>query len=196
MNYQYHYDMLINRAKLRTLVENKETHHIIPRCHGGTNDANNLVNLTTEEHYVAHQLLVNIYPGNHSLVYAAHMMGATRINNKMYGWLKREYVKSCTGRPKSEEARKNMSLAKQDYIPWNAGVKTGIITKGCFTEGNTPWNKGKEHMAGKDNPAYGKTWNIEKRNKMSETNKGRKRVYADNGTFHYVYPHLENKEIT
>ncbi len=196
MNYKKHYDALTERALNRTIGDYVEKHHIIPRCMGGSDDIFNLVKLTPEEHYVAHQLLVKIYPSNRSLVFAAHMMGATRQNNKVYGWLKRKYIQSCIGVPKSEEAKMNMSLAKQDYIPWNKGIKIGsdYANNGSWSIGNIPWNKGKEHMVGNKNPAFGKIWNSEKRDKMSSTNKGRKRMYREDGTFYYVYPHL-NKEV-
>jgi len=95
MNYQKHYDALINRAKNRLLEGYCETHHIIPRCMGGNNDADNLVDLTAEEHYVAHQLLVKMHPNNHKLVAAAIYMttGSSsnkkyRMNNKLYKWIK------------------------------------------------------------------------------------------------------------
>jgi hypothetical protein len=94
MNYLRHYELLINRAKLRKL-EVYETHHIIPRCVGGTNDLENLVNLTPEEHYIAHQLLIKIYPGNPKLIYAAMMMTRGRSSNKIYGWLRRRFIEVC-----------------------------------------------------------------------------------------------------
>ena len=90
MDYQTHYDNLINRAKNRKLDIYTESHHIIPRCINGTDDKHNLVDLTPEEHFVAHQLLIKIYPNNSSIIFAAVMMGATRQNNKVYGWLKRK----------------------------------------------------------------------------------------------------------
>ena len=53
MNYQAHYDKLIARGK-RTLIHGyRERHHIIPRCLGGSNTAENLVYLTAEEHFVS-----------------------------------------------------------------------------------------------------------------------------------------------
>lgn len=197
MDYKNHYNMLIKRAKNRTLSVKTETHHIIPRCMGGNNNASNLAELTPEEHFLAHELLVKIYPENKSLVFAAHMMGATRQNNKVYGWLKRRYVNACTGIPKSQETKRHMSLAKQGYIPWNAGLKLGAeySNAGSWAPGNIPWNKGEEHMVGNKNPAFGKKWDEEKRVKMSRTNSGRKRAYRADGTFYYIYPHLENKEI-
>lgn len=91
MNYKGIYESLIERGKTRRLESYTEKHHIIPRCVGGTDNAENLVDLTPEEHYVAHQLLVKIYNGNHSLVRAATMMIPNRPSNKMYGWLRRRF---------------------------------------------------------------------------------------------------------
>jgi hypothetical protein len=89
MNYKKIYDSLIDRGKNRELIGYVEKHHIVPRCLGGSNDKTNLVKLTAEEHYVAHQLLVKIYPNNHLLVKAASMMIPNRPNNKMYGWIRK-----------------------------------------------------------------------------------------------------------
>ena len=91
MNYQKIYDSLINRGKSRILESYSERHHIIPRCMGGSDDKDNLVDLTPEEYYLAHQLLVKIYPDNHALVKAATMMVSNRPSNKMYGWLRRRH---------------------------------------------------------------------------------------------------------
>jgi len=103
MNYSLIYDRLIHRAKNRSLKSYKEKHHIIPRCLGGTDDSDNLVELTPEEHYLAHQLLIKMYPKNPKLVYAVWRMthGNKQYmarNNKMYGWIKRKYVNICRGR--------------------------------------------------------------------------------------------------
>lgn len=68
MNYKKHYDLPITRGKNRMLEGYVERHHIIPRCMGGTDDLENLVDLTPEEHYVAHQLLVKMNPTNHKLI--------------------------------------------------------------------------------------------------------------------------------
>lgn len=76
MNYQLVYDSLIDRAKNR-LVENNvyyETHHIIPKCMGGSNDNSNLVKLTYREHFVVHWLLHKIHPNNSSLQFAFRFM--------------------------------------------------------------------------------------------------------------------------
>src|SRR5690606_245638 len=112
MNYAKHYILLIERSKNRILSGYKEKHHIIPKCLGGTNESENLVELTAEEHYLAHLLLVKMYPSNISLVYAANKMtvsSKTQIrNNKCYGWLKRKYSEAC----KSRTGVKNPSYVK------------------------------------------------------------------------------------
>lgn len=94
MDYKKHYDLLIARGKARVCpLGYFEEHHVVPKCIGGTDKKENLVNLTPEEHYVAHQLLVRIYPDNQRLVYAALMMCRNRANNKLYGWIRRRYAK-------------------------------------------------------------------------------------------------------
>ena len=90
MNYNLIYTTLIERGRTRVLESYKERHHIIPRCMGGSDEPENLVDLTPEEHYLAHQLLVKIHPNNYKLVKAASMMIPSRPNNKMYGWLRRK----------------------------------------------------------------------------------------------------------
>lgn len=95
MNYSKHYELLIERAKNRKISGYVEKHHIVPRCLGGTDNEENLVELYPEEHFLAHQLLVKIYPNNFKLVKAATMMctgtsSQKRVNNKMYSWLRKK----------------------------------------------------------------------------------------------------------
>jgi len=77
MDYQKIYDDLISRAKSENRKKGEgvyyEAHHILPRCLGGKGNVScykthpNLVLLTAREHYLAHKLLVFIYPNNKSL---------------------------------------------------------------------------------------------------------------------------------
>jgi len=62
----------------------------------GSDDKDNLVNLTAREHFIAHILLVKIYPEEKGLINAVNMMtvkGDThkRVHNRMYGWLKEKF---------------------------------------------------------------------------------------------------------
>ena len=80
MDYKRIYNQLIERAKTRTLEGYKEKHHIIPKCLGGNNSKENLVELTAREHFLCHLLLIEIYPRNIELIYAVSMM--SHIKNR------------------------------------------------------------------------------------------------------------------
>lgn len=135
MNYEAHYNRMIERARNRMLSGYKERHHILPRCMGGSNDASNLVDLTASEHFVAHQLLVKVYPWNTKLIFALNWMAHRCNNNKVYSWIKlrmaaeaskqkgywlgkkqtpetiAKKIASMVGKKHSEETRKKMSLS-------------------------------------------------------------------------------------
>ena len=58
----------------------------------GGNEPGNLVDLTPEEHFLAHQLLVKMNPHNGRLVHAAVLMSTRCGTNKAYGWLRRRHI--------------------------------------------------------------------------------------------------------
>ena len=67
-----------------------EEHHIIPKCMDGIDDIENIIKLFPEEHFVAHQLLIKIYPDNPKLLYSLSLMSGKGTknhnrNNKLYG---------------------------------------------------------------------------------------------------------------
>ena len=84
-----------------------ETHHKVPRCMGGTDDTNNIVNLTAREHYIAHLLLVQISKTNNDIcsykkmLYAFNCMKwgrckgkrSFKFNSKLYQKIKESYSK-------------------------------------------------------------------------------------------------------
>lgn len=66
MDYKAIYYKIIENAKKETENGNRhvgyyEKHHIQPRSLGGTNDKENLVELTAREHFICHWLLVKMY---------------------------------------------------------------------------------------------------------------------------------------
>jgi hypothetical protein len=64
-NIKYHrwHDAIIDRARLRVLTENYESHHVKPKSLGGSNSKKNIVRLTYREHFLVHCLLVKITDG-------------------------------------------------------------------------------------------------------------------------------------
>lgn len=151
MNYKNIYEALITRAQNRQLEGYVERHHILPRCMNGTDDPSNLVELTPEEHFVAHQLLVKIYPDVDKLIFALAVMSG-KNNNKAFGWHRRKLAeaqrRAKTGKklgPQSEEHRKAIGDA-------NRGEKNGMFGKKATEEtkaklkGRVPWNKGKKGL--------------------------------------------------
>lgn len=125
VNYSDHYTRLIERARTRVLVGYSERHHVTPRCLGGDNDPSNIVRLTAEEHFVAHKLLVAMYPGNVRLLWAAVSMTngskkQQRSGNKLYGWLRRDFSEAMRrtnkGRVPSAETRAKMRVARAKSI--------------------------------------------------------------------------------
>ena len=118
MNYALHYDHLIARARGRIVTGYYERHHVLPRCLGGIDEPSNLVDLTPEEHFVAHQLLVKIHPAASSLVVAAMLMAGRIGRNKEYGWLRRAMAEAKRGKPGhpcSPETSAKLSAIKRAY---------------------------------------------------------------------------------
>lgn len=93
MDYGRHYEALIARARTRSIDGYVERHHVLPRCLGGGNEPENIVRLTPEEHFVAHQLLLKIHDRDYRLVFAALSLTRGRSGgNKRYGWLRRRFA--------------------------------------------------------------------------------------------------------
>jgi hypothetical protein len=100
---RWYYD-IINRAQTRAfLTSYSETHHIIPRSLGGSNDKSNLVNLTAREHFISHWLLTKMTTGSdrYKMAYAFGAMlyrgndtqPRYRVTGKIYENIKSERAK-------------------------------------------------------------------------------------------------------
>lgn len=125
MNYQKIYDNIIQKARSENRKKSKdiyyESHHILPKCLGGSDILINRVLLTAREHFICHKLLYFLYPKNNKLFLAFFMM--FNVNDKQireYKLSSREYEKLKilngkimseinTGIIRSEETRRKMS---------------------------------------------------------------------------------------
>ena len=130
MNYIKHYDLLIEKCKSRgidkTLVDGYfETHHILPRCMGGSDESTNLVLLTAREHYIAHLLLSKANPNNVGLGMAVRMLvnftkrKFTEYNSHLYEKLRLKL---------NEQSKRSGALSFKDFTGQRFGrlIVTGL----------------------------------------------------------------------
>lgn len=197
MNYTAIYERLIYRGKTSNRKRFRksnpkyvyyESHHIIPKCMNGSNDPENLVLLTPEEHWIAHLLLVKIHPDVSSLVFAcqAMLMNGPKNNrpkNKLFGMLRKKVgqltTERQTGLPCPEQKKSKISstlkgreaphqkgdnnVSKRPEVAKKIsdskkGKKTGPRPEEVKRKISTT-KKGKKHLAGADNPSF-KGWTI------------------------------------
>ena len=125
MDYSHLYSQLIERGQTRqhgkrrkeliALIGQVERHHVLPRSMGGIDSPDNLVYLTPEEHFVAHELLVKIHPNEIGPLRALMILSGKNNryrNNKLFGWARRRY-----------------SDMRKGNVPWNKGVPCADETK-------------------------------------------------------------------
>lgn len=152
MDYKGIYERLIDKAIKRDLKFTRgcglEKHHSIPKCMNGKSSI--IVVLEPREHYIAHQLLVKMYPKNKKLVYALQMMtwdapNNNRSKNRNYDWIKKQISKARLGCVKpSGSGRKKGSTQTDEVKKRLSIIKTG--TK------HTDETKLKISIAGKNRP--------------------------------------------
>lgn len=136
MNYKQIYDNICRRGQERERVSGEyyEVHHILPRCMGGADDVTNLTTLTGREHFIAHLILVRLYPDVPEIIYSAWLMANKggikkrrkyKVSARVYESLKVEWSvrmkKSKIGTHHSEAAKKRMSEVRKGK---------GYVTKG------------------------------------------------------------------
>ena len=131
MNYQKLYNLLITRAKERSLNEEIEKHHIIPRCMNGTDEPENIANLTYREHFLAHWILVKMHPDNRKLMYAfnsfcrSHEKAGRRFTSHLYEYARRrlvDYMKNADKlNPQFQQKRITSTIGK---VWMNNGIES------------------------------------------------------------------------
>lgn len=116
MDYMQHYINLIDSRVSRSLNREVgyEIHHIVPKCLGGENDTYNLVKLTYREHYLAHYLLLKIFPDNIAIVYAftAMSFNKDKISSKQFSTVKTSIRKNMTENNPMKKQRAKDKLSK------------------------------------------------------------------------------------
>lgn len=146
-------NILSSRGRFACGDEYHERHHVVPKCMGGTNDKDNLIDLYAKEHFIAHKLLALENPNNDKLTYAWSCMAFIKNSDQQrYELTPDEY----------EEAKKALAKAMSKQTKERLQDKTNHPMYGT-------------HRYGEDNPFYGKRHTEESKKKMRESTVG---VYA------------------
>ena len=119
------YFMIIDRAKSRNIDSYTESHHIIPKSLGGSNDKSNLVRLTAREHFICHLLLVKMTTGESKrkmsyALWALAKMDKTgnryKTSSRIFQIVREKYVESLKGHKVSEETKEKIRLARTKQV--------------------------------------------------------------------------------
>lgn len=140
MDYSKHYNNLITKAKNRYLKDYKERHHIIPKSFGGSDEPNNIVELTAREHFVAHWLLARMYGGK---MYHAFLLMAAANNYNQHRYTPSSRAYEEAKQKATENLRKMNSIPIVQYTlsgeivkeypsAWEAATVYGTVVYSCI----------------------------------------------------------------
>jgi hypothetical protein len=161
MNYQKIYDAIINRAKTRAIVDYKESHHIVPRCLGGKDIKDNLVDLTYREHYICHWLLWKIHKTS-KLAHAFWKMMSVGPGQK------RTYTSHAYNAAKAAhtaEMRTHVGAKNNFYGKKHTQETKDLLSKKALSR-ESPWEKRSEESKQKYLAAVSKPKSLEHRAKI------------------------------
>lgn len=134
-------NILDTRGRFACGDEYYERHHIVPKCMGGGDEKDNLIDLYAREHFVAHKLLAEENPDNRGLIYAWMMMAWIKTaNQERYQVTPKEYEDAKIALAKINSERKGILAGENNPM---YGVRR-------FGESNP--NYGNHKLAGKNNP--------------------------------------------
>ena len=109
--------ILSSRGRFACGDEYHERHHIVPKCLGGTNDEDNLIDIFAREQFEAHRLLALENPDNAKLTYSWWMMSNMNTSNQRdYEIAAKEY----------EEAKKAFSIVLKERDFFSGAMKYGV----------------------------------------------------------------------
>lgn len=186
-----HYRKISSRAEAKKKFGYVESHHIIPRCMGGLDEESNIVHLPAKAHFIAHYLLVKMYPDSKPLWSAFSLMSGQsskrhqrnfRVSAQVYDLCKRELSRVTTGskrKPHTEETKKKIGLANAIANKGNKNATGKIKTEATkekirqtlIGRKNSPCSdRRKEKIRA---AKLGNTHSAESRLKMSLTRKGK-----------------------
>jgi len=193
--YKLWHDKIIAKAKNRTLEGYKEVHHIIPKSCGGSNDKDNIVNLTAREHYVIHLLLPYFTTGNakHKMLNAFIFMTSKskfckrdyKIHSRVYQKLKSEFAASLKGRRLTPEWKAKISKTLTGTkLPEAVRRKISLSNMGKKISEKSRLALSIRNKGNKFN--LGKKASLETRKKLSIINTGKKHTEETKAKIKYA----------
>jgi len=168
MDYTRIYNQIIEHAQTHKLEGYIEKHHIVPKCMGGLDVKENIVELTAREHFLCHMLLCEIYPQEYKLKHALFLMAIGKqkvkektyvIGSRVYERLKEEYSTMLTGKKQSQETKNKKS--KSMLSVWDGKTKEEMSEIG-----QKIWSTRRKNGTDKIQPEHAE--------KISQSLKGRK----------------------
>jgi NUMOD3 motif len=181
------YFQIIKNAQGRVLDIYSETHHIIPRCLGGNDSRENLVELTAREHFICHWLLTKfVLIGKGKMDYALWLMinvenklqERYKINSKTYEILRtklsKTFSKQHTGRKMSEETKRKISeTRKKKFKDGTLEIKVYDTTRKKLSKNRSGYKHTQETKDKIGNAHRGKVISDEQKQTLSEINTGK-----------------------
>ena len=205
--YKVWHDNIIANGKNRILSGYKEKHHILPRCLGGKNNKENLVELTAREHFIVHMLLCKFTVGQAKMKmsYAFHAM-CTFKNPERYNKINSRLVDKIRSNFKFTE-RKGIKLTaehKRKISKANKGLKRTKETKSKMSKYRTGLKlsestkqKIANSLLGEKSFWFGRSHKQSTKDKMSKKAKGRQNAlgmkHTDNAKKRMSESKLGNK---
>ena len=193
------HNILRVRGRFACGDEYHERHHIKPKCLGGNDEEENLIDLFAREHFIAHKLLAKENPDNSSLVYAWSCMAFPNssaqdryeLSPEEYEEVRVALSNARKGKSRSEEVKRKIGeKAKERYKdPAYHERMRQIARDRCTDEFKRKISermKGK--VSGESNPMFGRNHTEETKKKQSELKQG---VYVGEKNPFYGKTHTE-----
>lgn len=157
-----------------------ERHHIIPKCLGGDNNEDNLIDLYAREHFIAHKLLAEENPDNTKIVWAYTMMSRIKGNDKQQHYVPtpEEYEQAKIAHSKAMTGENNPMYGKRHTQEARDKMSRNHVD---VSGENNPWYG----ICGEAHPVYGLHRSEETRAKISQ---------ALSGENHYFYGQHHSEE--
>jgi hypothetical protein len=118
LHYLNRYNKFINALKNQIIDGCVENHHIVPRSHGGSDDASNIIKLTPRQHYIAHWMLARAYKDKmasafwfmSNIIDKKNHKSKIKITSRMYNEARELHQYAVSQRVVSQETRLKISI--------------------------------------------------------------------------------------